>query len=111
MADRAPNPAGSGADIWCPSDDSPQPRKLTVAGSRLKRNSAAPSPILIPLRLRLSGLQRDSLTDSSAAKPATVKVHKESTPPASAASHAPIEISRAALASAFALEAQALACT
>ena len=42
-------------------------------GFAAKRNSAAPSPILIPLRLRLSGLQRESLTDSSAAKPATVK--------------------------------------
>ena len=65
--------------------------------------------MLMPLRLRLSGLQRVSLTDSSATKPATVKAHKESTPPEIAASQAPIKTKRAALASALALEAQALA--
>ena len=48
------------------------------------------------------------LTDSRAAKPATVKRHKVSTPPASTASQTFMRISRAALASALALDAQAL---
>src|SRR5258706_12002818 len=108
IARRAPAPDGSGADIWWPSDDSPQPLSATVAGSRVIKNSAAPSPILIPLRFRLSGLQRVALTESSAANPLTVRAHSVSTPPATIASHAPIWIKRAALASALALDAQAL---
>jgi hypothetical protein len=85
--------------------------QATAAGSRLIRNSAAPSPMLMPLRLALKGLQRAALTDSSALKPATVKAHSVSTPPVSTASHRPMLISRAALAMALALEAQALECT
>src|SRR4030095_1994693 len=89
-------------------DDSPQPRSATVAGSVLIRNNAAPSPILMPLRFRLSGLHCVSLIDSSALNPATVTENTESTPPARTASQTPIRIKRAALASAFALDAQAL---
>src|ERR1043165_7462558 len=108
IASRAPEPLGSGADIWYPSEDSPQPRTATVLGSLVIRNRAAPSPILMPLRLRLRGLQHEGLTDSSAAKPATVKEHSVSTPPVSTASQTPMRIKRAPLAIAVALEAQAL---
>src|SRR4030095_16673819 len=85
-----------------------QPRSATAAGSGLIRNNAAPSPILIPLRFRLRGLHCVALIDSSALNPAPVKPHSESPPPATTASQTPIRIKRAALASAFALDAQAL---
>ncbi len=65
----------------------------------------------MPLRLALIGLHSAALTDSSDAKPATVKVHSESAPPVTTASHNPILIRRAALAMALALDEQALECT
>ena len=94
--------------MWYPSDDSPQPHSATAAGSRDMRNSAAPSPRLMPLRAAESGLQRAALTDSRAEKPATVNPHSVSTPPVTTASHRPIRIRRAALASALALDEHAL---
>src|SRR5450830_86377 len=108
MAMRAPLPAGSGADMWYPSDDSPQPCSATAAGSFVIRNRAAPSPILMPWRFALIGLQRSALTDSRAEKPATVKAHRESAPPVRTASTRPILIRRAALAMALALDEHAL---
>src|SRR5450830_728484 len=104
----APAHSGSGAEICCASDDSPQPQSATVAGSDVMRKSAAPSPMLMPWRLALSGLQRSALTESSAAKPAMVKSHSVSTPPQMTASHKPMLIRRAALAMALALDEQAL---
>src|SRR5690242_18951546 len=108
IARRAPPPAGSGSDMWWPSDDTPQPHNATAAGSRLHRNSAAPSPRLMPLRVALNGLHGAALTESRAEKPATVKPHSVSTPHVTTASHSPMRIRRAALASAFALDEQAL---
>src|ERR1700712_2107365 len=89
IAMAAPVPAGSGAEIWWPSDDSPQPHNATVAhvaarsGSALITKNAAASPILIPWRFTLIGLHGTALTDSSAEKPATVNPHRVSTPPVS----------------------------
>src|SRR5690606_40586216 len=72
------------------------------------RNSAAPSPMLMPLRLREKGLQRCADTDSSALKPPMVKPHSESAPPAITASTMPARSSLAADASAFAPDEHAV---
>ncbi|MNR29885.1 hypothetical protein D3C85_1473010 [compost metagenome] len=108
MAARAPAPAGSGADIWCASDVSPQPASRTGPASRDIRNSAAPSPRLMPWRWADSGLHRSALTESSERKPAIVNAHSVSTPPAMATSAMPCSSSRAAAASAFALDEHAV---
>ncbi|MNV44554.1 hypothetical protein D3C71_1363190 [compost metagenome] len=94
--------------MWCASEDSPQPESCTGPASRVIRNSAAPSPMLMPLRLTENGLQRAAETDSNALKPATVNRHIESAPPATTASTAPACSRRAADISALALDEQAV---
>src|ERR1700730_3023166 len=84
------------------------PWRTTGPSSRLIRNTAAPSPTLIPQRLRLIGLVRTLLVDSSDAKPCTVHSHSESTPPTTTASHSRNCNNRRADAKAFALEVQAV---
>ncbi|MNR08063.1 hypothetical protein D3C85_1242020 [compost metagenome] len=77
----------------------------------LIRNSAAASPMLIPLRLTENGLQRCPDTASSAEKPLSVSLHKLSTPPHTTASHNPRSSRRWALINARALEVQAVEIT
>ena len=62
----------------------------------------------MPQRLTENGLQRSAETASKAEKPATVKRHSESAPPAITASASPICNSRAALISALALDEHAV---
>ncbi len=102
IASAAPRPPGSGADMWWASAVSPQPARRTGPASRPMRNSAAPSPILMPARLTDIGLQRSAEIASSAEKPASVKPDNASTPPAITASTAPARSRRAPVASAFA---------
>ncbi|VTQ77984.1 Uncharacterised protein [Stenotrophomonas maltophilia] len=94
--------------MWCASADSPHPARHTGPGSRVSRNSAAPSPMLMPARCCENGLQRAADTDSSALKPATVKRHSESAPPAITASTMPARSMRAADISALALDEHAV---
>ena len=72
------------------------------------RNTAAPSPMLMPSRLRLKGLQSPWDTDSSAAKPLRVRRQRLSTPPVITASQRPAARSRRAEDRALALEVQAV---
>ena len=64
--------------------------------------------MLIPLRLRENGLQRSLDTDSRAVNPPMVNALSESAPPAITASTIPAASSRAADASALALEEHAV---
>ncbi|MNH23450.1 hypothetical protein D3C79_833460 [compost metagenome] len=79
--------------------------------SRVIRNSAAASPMLMPLRLTENGLQRSALTASRAVKPLRVSLHRLSTPPQITASHTPRSNRRRALIKARALEVQAVEIT
>ena len=79
--------------------------------SRPIRNSAAPSPMLMPERFADIGLHRSADTDSSALKPAMVNSHRASTPPATTASTRPAFSRRAPEISAFAPDEQAVEIT
>ena len=83
----------------------------TGPSSRPIRNSAAPSPMLMPLRLADSGLQRSADTASSAENPAIVKPLNASPPPATTASAWPERSSRAPVAIALAPDEQAVEIT
>src|SRR5882724_506524 len=84
------------------------PNRATGPGSRLMRNKAAPSPMLIPSRFLLDGLHKPWDRDSSAPKPFSVRPHRVSTPPTTTASQSPAAMSRRAEENALALEVQAV---
>ena len=73
------------------------------------RKAAAPSPILIPSRLRLNGLHSPGDMASSEENPATVMRHSVSAPPTTTASQTPASISRRPEANTLALAEQAVA--
>jgi hypothetical protein len=64
--------------------------------------------MLMPRRLRLSGLVSSPVVDSSAAKPFSVSLHSASAPPVRTASHSPDWTSLQAAAIDFALEVHAV---
>ena len=64
-------------------------QKAIGAGSLVIRNSAAPSPMLMPWRPLSNGWQRVPLRDSRLSKPLIVKPHRLSAPPTITASTSP----------------------
>ena len=108
MARIAPSPSGCGAEICQASLDSPTPSSATGCGSRVSSISAAPSPMVMPLRSRAKGRQRVGDNASRLLKPLTGMRLSVSEPPTITASARPASIRRRPLIMARALEEQAV---
>jgi hypothetical protein len=109
MAARAPRPSGCGDEGWKASLLSPTPSNM-ARGVPLRSTSAnaAPSPMFMPGRSALKGMQGPSAMTPRLKNPRTVVWQSASAPPTSTASARPASSRRRAEAKTLPLDEQAV---